>query len=88
MNGYALEGHVIKNISLSVGMRGSCKGRCTISRNCVSINIGPPINDHVLCQLSDSDHGRHQGDLKPREGFTYIGTEVRNRGIFAVLCLY
>ncbi|XP_078351668.1 uncharacterized protein LOC144636353 isoform X2 [Oculina patagonica] len=75
VDGHALEGHVIKNISLSVGMRSSCRGRCTIESKCVSINIGPAINDQVMCQLSDSDHTRHPEDLKPREGFTYRGTE-------------
>ncbi|XP_078351746.1 lactadherin-like isoform X1 [Oculina patagonica] len=75
VDGHALQGHVIKNISLSVGMRSSCRGRCTMESNCVSFNIGPPINDQVMCQLSDSDHTRHPEDLKPREGFTYRGTE-------------
>ena len=46
---------------------------------CDSFNIGPSINDHVVCQLSDSDHARHPEDLKTREGFTYIGTEVGNK---------
>ncbi|XP_078351789.1 putative skeletal organic matrix protein 5 [Oculina patagonica] len=42
---------------------------------CQSINIGPPINDKVVCELSDSDHSLHPEDLKPRAGFTYTGTE-------------
>ncbi|XP_078371407.1 uncharacterized protein LOC144655059 [Oculina patagonica] len=75
LDGHALKGHVIKNISLSVGMRSSCRGRCTMESKCVSFNIGPPINDQVLCQLSDSDDMRHPDDLKPREGFIYRGTE-------------
>ena len=57
-------------------MRRSCTGLCTIESNCFSFNIGPPINDQVVCQLSDSDHVRHPEDLKPRDGFTYTGTEV------------
>ncbi len=77
IEGYALYDHVIKNISFSLGMRASCRGRCTIESNCVSINIGPPINDKVLCQLSDSDHIRHPEDLKPLDGFMYRGTEVK-----------
>ena len=77
VDGYALHGHVIKNISLNLGMRTSCRGRCAIENNCVSINIGPPKSDKVLCQLSDSDHFRHPDDLKPSEGFMYIGTQVR-----------
>ena len=78
VDGFALEGHVIRNISLSVGMRDTCKDRCTMEDACVSINIGPPIDDKVLCQLSDSDHMQHPGDLKSKEGFIYRGTEVRN----------
>ena len=78
VDGFALEGHVIKNISLSVGMRSSCIGRCTMERHCMSINIGPTIKDRVLCQLSDSDRILHPDDLRLREGFTYRGTEVKN----------
>lgn len=78
VDGYALFDHVIKNISLNLEMRDSCKGRCTMENNCVSINIGPPINDKVLCQLSNSDHIQHPDDVKPRDGFTYRATEVDN----------
>lgn len=59
-------------------MRSSCIGRCSIESKCTSFNIGPPIDNHVMCQLSNSDHMRHPGDLKPKEGFTYRATEVRN----------
>ena len=69
---------MIKNVSLSVGLRETCKERCTMEDTCVSINIGPPINDKILCQLSCSDHMRHPEDLKPKVGFSYRGTEVRN----------
>ena len=69
---------MVTNISLSVGMRDTCKHRCAMKDTCVSINIGPASDDKVLCQLSESDHVRHPGDLKSRVGFTYRGTEVRN----------
>ncbi|XP_020623472.1 EGF-like repeat and discoidin I-like domain-containing protein 3 [Orbicella faveolata] len=75
VDGFALEGHVIKNISLHTGMRSSCIGRCSIESKCTSFNIGPQIDNHVMCQLSNSDHMRHPGDLKPKEGFTYRATE-------------
>ncbi|XP_078351549.1 uncharacterized protein LOC144636260 [Oculina patagonica] len=75
VDGHVLEGHVFKNISMSFGMRSSCRGRCTMESDCVSFNIGPPIDDQVICQLSHSDHTRHPEDLKPRKGFTYRGTE-------------
>ncbi|KAL9960377.1 hypothetical protein ACROYT_G033828 [Oculina patagonica] len=74
--GYALHGHVIKNLSLQVGQtRDPCRGQCVMERRCVSINTGPPINDRIVCELSDSDNSLHPEDLKPRVGFTYIGTE-------------
>ena len=44
----------------------------------MSINIGPVINDKVICELSDSDHYLHPEDLITRPGFTYTGTEVRH----------
>ena len=43
---------------------------------CVSVNIGPPTDEKFICELSDSDHINHPEDLKKREGFLYIGTEV------------
>ena len=43
----------------------------------MSINIGPPVNDKVVCELSDSDHIQHPHHLKPRQGWSYRGiTEV------------
>ena len=77
---------MFKNISLSVGMHETCNERCAMEDTCVSINIGPPINDKVLCQLSDSDHMRHPGDLKPKEGFTYKGTEVTHLSMNCYFC--
>ena len=43
---------------------------------CVSVNIGPPMKDKFICELSDSDHIRHPKDVKRREGFMYMGPEV------------
>ena len=42
----------------------------------MSINIGAPINNKVICELSDSDHSLHPQDLKPRKSFAFISTEV------------
>ena len=44
--------------------------------DCVSVNIGPPINDKVVCELSNSDHWHHPKDHIPRQGRTYRGAEV------------
>ena len=45
----------------------------------MSVNIGPAVNDKVVCELSDSDHLQHPQDLKPRQGWSYGGlSEVRS----------
>ena len=49
-----------------------------MENHCVSFNLGPPINDRMVCELSDSDNKQQPEDLKPRAGFAYRGTEVRN----------
>ncbi|XP_078374812.1 uncharacterized protein LOC144658279 [Oculina patagonica] len=73
VQGFALEGHVVKN--LSIGIYASCKHLCLFENHCVSFNLGPPIKDRMVCELSDSDSTKHPEDLKPREGFVYRGTE-------------
>ncbi len=82
LEGHVLVGHVIKN--LSIGLHASCKHLCTMESQCVSFNIGPSTNAKMLCQLSDSDHNTHSEDLKPKEGFIYRATQVRNS--ITVLC--
>ncbi|KAL9953836.1 hypothetical protein ACROYT_G041306 [Oculina patagonica] len=74
-DGYALQGHVIKNLSIQLGTRDPCRGQCVMESRCVSVNIGPPINDRVVCDLSDSDILSHPQDIKPRASFTYTSTE-------------
>ncbi|XP_078382803.1 uncharacterized protein LOC144665417 [Oculina patagonica] len=67
-DGYVLMGHVIKNISLNIyrveNIQSRCKDRCTMEDNCVSFNIGPPVENTVLCQLSDRDHIQHPEDFQ------------------------
>ncbi|XP_078373999.1 uncharacterized protein LOC144658644 [Oculina patagonica] len=73
IQGFALQGHILKN--LSIGIYASCKDLCTMESRCVSFNLGPPINDRRVCELSDSDNTQHPDDLIPREGFVYRSTE-------------
>ena len=68
---------MIKNLTLELGTRDPCRGQCVMDSRCMSINIGIPINDKVVCELSDSDHTLHPEDLKPRADFTYTGTKVK-----------
>ena len=72
-------GHVLKNISLPIGMHmnSHCRNWCTMEDRCTSINMGPEKKDKVLCQLSDSDHVQHPDDLKSAAGFTYRKMEVK-----------
>ena len=63
-------------LNLSIGIYASCEHRCVMESECVSINVGPPINDKVICELSNSDHWHHPKDLQPRHGWTYRGAEV------------
>ena len=78
-NGYLLQGHVIKNLTLTLDVRNPCRRQCVTDSRCVSINIGVPINGKVICELSDSDHSLHPEDLKPRAGFSFISTEVSDQ---------
>ena len=81
VDGFALQHHVIKEIYLLMGieLNGDCRHMCLMESTCVSVNIGSPDKGGFrLCQLSDSDHIKHPEDLKPRKGFLYWATEVRN----------
>ena len=68
-------------MNLSIGVRRQCEEECLMESGCVSVNIGPPIDDKVVCELSDSDYLQHPEDLKPRYGWTFRGTEVRFENI-------
>ena len=77
IRGYALYGHVIQNLTLPVDIPDPCRTQCVMESRCVAINIGPHFGDHIICELSDSDGTEYPQDLKPRNDFIYIGTEVR-----------
>lgn len=73
-NGHYLEGHVFLNLSIST--KRQCEEQCLMQQECVSVNIGPPVNEKFFCELSDSDHVQHSRDLKRRCNWTYRGIEV------------
>ena len=77
VDGKRLESHIFLN--LSIGIYTPCEHRCVMESKCVSVNIGPTIeNDKVTCELNDADHLQFPDDLKNHPGWTYRGTEVRN----------
>ena len=43
---------------------------------CVSVNIGPVIDNKMICELSNSDHFQYPEDVIKRPGWTYGATEV------------
>ena len=75
-DGYSLQGHVFKNLTLSLDTGNPCRRQCVMESRCMSINVGPIINDHVICELSDSDHSLHPKDLKVQAGFEFFSMEV------------
>ena len=83
-SGCYLRDHVFLN--LTIGVHTACHHRCVMESRCVSVNIGRPVNDKVVCELSDSDHIQHPQDLKPRQGWTYRGiTEVGQDKTFIII---
>ena len=79
---------MFRNLSISIYVQ--CEDRCVREKECVSVNIGPIINDKLVCELSDSDHLLHPQALQPRQGWIYRGTEVRilhNANFFMVTAM-
>ena len=79
-NGFALQGHLLRNITLKMGneLSGDCRYECLMESNCVSVNVGPPDKNGLrVCQLSDSDHIQHPEHLTAQEGFLYWATQVK-----------
>nr|XP_058962443.1 ALK tyrosine kinase receptor-like isoform X1 [Pocillopora verrucosa] len=77
-NGFALQGHLLRNITLKMGneLSGDCRYECLMESNCVSVNVGPPDKNGLrVCQLSDSDHIQHPEHLTAQEGFLYWATQ-------------
>ena len=71
----ALEGHVIRREKVSDD--GSCRVKCYLEPNCVSINVGPLGEGLQTCELnSDTDESPNYHALVERQGFIYLGVEV------------
>ena len=64
-------------LNLTIGINTPCKHRCVMESECVSVNIGPPLNGRVVCELSNSDHVKYPEDTKQRPGWIYRATEVQ-----------
>ena len=70
-----LEGHVIR--AEQVSDDGSCRVKCYLEPNCVSINVGPFDEVSQICELNDeTDESQSHLALAERQGFAYHGVEV------------
>ena len=74
-HGFYLEGHIILNLTIENKFR-LCEHHCLMESDCVSVNIGPPIDNKIICELSNSDHFQHPEDVIRRPDWTYGATEV------------
>lgn len=65
-----LQNHVIK--STVVDGNDQCELSCYLEKFCYSYNIGAQTSGaKFMCELSDSDHYQHPGDLGSKKGFSY-----------------
>ena len=82
-----LPGHVIR--TEKVANEGSCRVKCFLEPNCVSINVGPADDQgHRTCELKNfTDESPSQTGLQQRTGHVHYSAEVSD--IFADyhLCL-
>ena len=55
-----------------------CEYRCYLDANCVSLNIKNKDHDSGTheCELNNSTHLEHDGDLKDNQLYYYRGAEV------------
>ena len=73
----ALEGHVIS--TEEVPNEGSCRVKCYMEPNCVSINMGPLKEGirKLKCELNDAtDENELETSLKNKAAYTYLPIEV------------
>ncbi|XP_048587624.1 uncharacterized protein LOC116620140 [Nematostella vectensis] len=70
INSSALMNHVLHNFTNK--SLDACEAACYMSDSCRSYNFNQKLE---LCQLSNSDHMEHPGDMGPREDFIYHGTK-------------
>ena len=71
----ALKGHVIR--SVKVTDEGSCRVRCYMEPNCVSVNVGPQVKGSHVCELNNAtDESSSLSALRKKNGYTYFDIEV------------
>ncbi len=70
-----LNGHVIR--TEKVADKGSCRVKCYLEPNCVSVNVGPQEKGSHVCELNNAtDESPTLSGLLKRKSYTYHGIEV------------
>ena len=82
IKGKILPGHVIR--TEKVANEGSCRVKCFLEPNCVSINVGPPDDQgQRTCELNNfTDESPSQTNLQEKPGHIHHAVEVLD--IFAI----
>ena len=76
INDKVLPGHVIR--TEMVRNEGSCRVKCFLEPNCVSINVGPEVGGTRKCELKNfTDESETQTGLKEKKGYIHFAVEVR-----------
>ena len=70
-----MTGHVIRRES--VPNEGSCRVKCYMEPNCVSINMGPLTGGMIKCELNNATaENEFVSDLRDEDAHTYLAIEV------------
>ena len=77
----ALRGHVIETDLVSD--EGSCRVKCYMEPNCVSINVGPVTEGQLTCELNNhTDESPSHSSLEEETDYIHYAVEV---GLFFCL---
>ena len=71
----ALTNHTIRTIQ-PITDKHVCRRLCFMEPLCFSFNFCHLQDSLPLCELTNSDHVRHEKDLEDQAGCTYYGSEV------------
>ena len=71
-----IEGHLISRAK--VLNEGSCRVKCYMEPNCVSINMGPSIDGKTICELNNATgENEFAATLKYKAAHTYLAIQVK-----------
>ena len=75
INDKVLPGDVIR--TEMVRNEGSCRVKCFLEPNCVSINVGPEVEGTRTCELKNfTDESETQTGLEEKKGYIHFAVEV------------